>query len=131
RRATNRLTPPTLPLVQEHHLSELRAPREVLECGASLGHRKGPVYRRNQPSISEFGGNGGELLVVAHGGTEDVPLVPEEAPYIELQVGTGGAAARHQPATARERLQRSAPGRLPYAVHHHIRPAPRATRAHL
>src|SRR4051812_2077761 len=88
----------------DHHLSELLAPLQPREGLRSLLERKDGVDDGCEPPRPQLPGDGVELVVVAHRGPHDRPLVPEEPPHVGTELVTARATAGHQPAAASERL---------------------------
>src|SRR5689334_8859443 len=82
-----------------------------------------------QPLLGE--GTGGAVLgVTPHGGTEQRPLMPEEAAEVEARRGTAGGAADDEPPSAGEGAGGALPGGLADVVDHDGAPGPRGRRFH-
>src|SRR5439155_10163100 len=88
-----------------HDLPELLSPLQPLECRARLTEGEHPIDDRSQLARAEQAHNLAILGVVAHGGAQDAPLIPEQPADVEPDLGPRRPPAAHEPATASQRAE--------------------------
>src|SRR6266480_921877 len=100
----------------DRDLPQLLPPLQPLERGARLREGEHPIDDRSQLPCTELAHGLAILGVVAHGGAQDAPLIPEQPTDVEPNLGPARPAAGHQSPTPPQRAERLVPGCLAHVV---------------